>query len=510
MPASATPDSSVPTPQIAPVSASSTAKPDFAFFPKQVEFLTALMSGDYDLLGYGGAIQNGKTNACLGGVLILAKAFPGSRWAIVRKDLPSLRKTTLPSWATLVRAMCPAFVGEKFNQQTWTIQCSNGSEIVLFPASEAQDPTFQRLRGFQCNGAYFEEANEVSLGFLNMMRSRVGSWPTKPGQPVPPPVVWCSFNPTMQWPRNVFYDAARAGTLAPRTYYLNALPSDNPHLSQEYLRVLDGLPEAEKQVYVLGNWDALLGRYFGELSQDTHTVARSDYTDENGQLPSWWTYWGGFDWGYNHPASFVPLARDSDGVVHVLDGVSLYQQVPAQQRDSILKAAQAGGWLAALKEVYAGHDCWTKQAARGVSAPTIADTFSPEILLIRAMMDRVAGWQSLRGLMATTPPQLVFHDTPGAQAVLRQLIGLDRDVHNPEDAEKVDAVGGVGGDDLADAVRYGAATWLRGVTRPVPVEVDTGLRGEILLPPPDPDITRFLELGDDGSAWGAGGLGAGW
>lgn len=483
---------------------------NFTFFPAQVRFLEALMSGNYDLLGYGGAIQNGKTNACLGAVLILAKAFPGSRWAVVRKDLPSLRKTTLPSWATLVRAMCPGFVGEKFNQQTWTVQCENGSEIVLFPASEAQDPTFQRLRGFQCNGAYFEEANEVSEGFLNVMRTRVGSWPTVPGRPVPPPLVWCSFNPTMAWPRYTFYDAHHQGTLLPRTFYINALPSDNPFLSAEYRRVLDTLPEAERQVYVLGNWDALLGRYFGEISQSTHTVDRADYAvNEQGDLPPWWTYWGGFDWGYHHPASFVALARDGDGVVHVIDSVSMYQHIPAAQREVIVTAATEGGWLRCLGEVYAGHDCWNRQNARGVSAPTIVDTFAGKIHLLRAMMERVAGWRELRGLVAGSPPKMVFHNTPGAQAVLRCLVGLDRSVRNGEDAQKVDAVGGNGGDDLADAVRYGVATWLRTAVEPPVAEEHSDLKGEITMPPAD--LFRYdEELGGDASEWGAGGLGAGW
>ncbi len=480
--------------------------PDFSFFPAQVRFIEALLSGNYDLLGYGGAIQNGKTNACLGAILILAKAFPGSRWAIVRKDLPSLRKTTLPSWATLVRAMCPNFVSEKFNQATWTVTCSNGSEIILFPASEAQDPTFQRLRGFQCSGAYVEEANEVSLGFLNVLRTRVGSWPTPAGQQTPPPLTWCSFNPTMAWPRSVFYDPFHMGTLGPREFYINALPSDNPFLSEEYRRVLETLPEAERQVYVLGNWDALLGRYFGEVSQNTHTVARSDYADSEGHLPQWWTYWGGFDWGYHHPASFVALARDGDGVVHVLDSVSMYQHVPQAQREVLKAAAHDGKWERCLKETYAGHDCWNKQVARGTSAPAIVDVFGSEVVLIRAMMDRVAGWQAIRGLVASSPPQLVFHDTPGAQAVLRQLVGMDRNIRNPEDAQKVDAVGGLGGDDLADALRYGIATWLRGAVAPVLLPEHTPWRGEIILPPADEGFVGE----DDAGAWGAGGLGLGW
>ena len=64
----------------------------FAPFPKQQEFLDAVFSYKYSFIVFGGAIRGGKTYALLGLFILLCKIYPGSRWAIVRKDLPTIKK----------------------------------------------------------------------------------------------------------------------------------------------------------------------------------------------------------------------------------------------------------------------------------------------------------------------------------------------------------------------------------------------------------------------------------
>jgi hypothetical protein len=65
-------------------------------FPKQQECIDAAFSGDYSFIVYGGAIRGGKTFALLALFILLSRIFPGSRWAIVRKDLPTIKKEPLP------------------------------------------------------------------------------------------------------------------------------------------------------------------------------------------------------------------------------------------------------------------------------------------------------------------------------------------------------------------------------------------------------------------------------
>ena len=66
--------------------------------PKQTEFIEAVLSGDYRVVLFGGAIRGGKTYAGLGTVLLLCKFYPGSIWAVVRDTLQTLRQTTIKSF----------------------------------------------------------------------------------------------------------------------------------------------------------------------------------------------------------------------------------------------------------------------------------------------------------------------------------------------------------------------------------------------------------------------------
>jgi hypothetical protein len=71
---------------------------EIEFTSKQTEFAEALLSGNYRYLLYGGAIRGGKTVCALLLCIILARMYKGSRWAIVRKDLPTIKRNTLPSF----------------------------------------------------------------------------------------------------------------------------------------------------------------------------------------------------------------------------------------------------------------------------------------------------------------------------------------------------------------------------------------------------------------------------
>jgi hypothetical protein len=99
--------------------------------PKQMEYQEAVFSGEFLYLALGGGIRGTKTWATLSTLLLLCKEYPGSRWAVVRKDLPTLRKNTIPSFKKLL-LLWGDFVGP-LKQDLWTWTCQNGSEIILFP-----------------------------------------------------------------------------------------------------------------------------------------------------------------------------------------------------------------------------------------------------------------------------------------------------------------------------------------------------------------------------------------
>jgi len=231
----------------------------FTATPVQEKWINAIMSGDYRFLGIGGGIRGTKTFACLAAVIVLSRVFPRSRWAIVRKDLPTLRRNVVPSVEKLRLMGVRSFVGE-LNMSSWIYQCANGSEILLFPEQITQDPTLERWKGLEVNGFVLEESSELSEVAANKAIERAGSWiipPTQdnPRPEQPPPLVMCSFNPCNNWPRRWFYEPWKANTIAAPYFFQPATIADNPYATEEYKESLKFLPPEEYKRFVMGEWE---------------------------------------------------------------------------------------------------------------------------------------------------------------------------------------------------------------------------------------------------------------
>lgn len=225
---------------------------EIRFTPKQQTFAEAVFSGLYNYLLFGGAIRGGKSVCALGLIIILCKVFPCSRWAIVRKDLPTLRRNTIP---TFERIKPRSFVGE-INKTIWTVQCKNGSEILFFPESLKEDPDLDRWKGLEVNGFVLEEANELSEATFSKAIERAGSWKCPDKQSAPLIIGTC--NPTRNWVKRTFYDPWQLGKLFPPYFFLPAKPGDNPHNTREYLESLERLREMDPAAYarfVEGDWE---------------------------------------------------------------------------------------------------------------------------------------------------------------------------------------------------------------------------------------------------------------
>lgn len=238
------------------------------FFPKQDEFARAALSGDYLYLLYGGAIRGGKTVVGLALITLLCRMYPGSRWAIVRKDLPTIRRNTIPSF----EAIRPTgFIGD-IHRTEWTARCSNGSEILFFPESLKDDPDLNRFKGLEVNGFLLEEANELDEKTWNKTIERAGSWRC-PGPRQPSPLVLLTCNPSRGYVKRTFYDPWKKGALKPPFFYLPAYVTDNPHLSPAYLASLENLRETDPRAYrrfVQGDW---------ETADEPDQLIRSEWVD---------------------------------------------------------------------------------------------------------------------------------------------------------------------------------------------------------------------------------------
>lgn len=220
---------------------------------KQEEFINAVLSGEFNYLLYGGGIRGGKSYVVFLVVCLLAKVYPGSRWAIVRKDLPTIRRNVIPKFEEIR----PTNFVNELNQSKWSYSCANGSEILLFPENFTQDKELNRWKGLEVNGFAPDEMNELNQATFLKMIERAGSWIARGGKQ-PNPLILGTCNPANGWVKTMFYDKHQNRSLSAPYYYQPATIFDNPHIPESYLKNLQQLKEANPshfERFVLGRWD---------------------------------------------------------------------------------------------------------------------------------------------------------------------------------------------------------------------------------------------------------------
>lgn len=220
-------------------------------------------------------------------LFLLARIFPKSRWAIVRKDLPTLRRNTEPT----LRKVAPAGFAGPLKHDNWTITCRNGSEVILFPESISGDTDLDRWKGLEVNGFVLEEANELDERSWYKAIERAGSWIVPGIEVQPPPLILLTSNPAFGWLKSTFYDPWKLGQLDAPFYYLPATVRDNPHLPDAYLASLKNLPDHEYRRFVEGDWSVAAGLALHEWSDAVHLLPHPL------DLPTGWRAVAGLDWG---------------------------------------------------------------------------------------------------------------------------------------------------------------------------------------------------------------------
>ncbi|MEY2738675.1 MAG: hypothetical protein RL259_584 [Bacteroidota bacterium] len=234
--------------------------------PKQEEAFNAVASEKYNLIVYGGAVRGGKSVWGLTTLRFLCKIFPGSRWAVIRKDSERLRKTTIPSFKKL------EFSGH-LRQNPFEYTSPEGSVILFVGENYATDKDLDWMKGLEVNGFLFEEINECQEQTLYKAFERAGSWIINNLKIQPKPIILATCNPTQGWVKELIYKPYINGELKETFCYIPAKISDNPYLPQSYIDSLSNLPRYEYEVFVNGNWDIQLktgGEFFKSFELEQH------------------------------------------------------------------------------------------------------------------------------------------------------------------------------------------------------------------------------------------------
>lgn len=242
----------------------------FTPYPKQQEFIEAVFSDQYSFLCYGGAMGGGKTYVCLATLILLCKAYPKSKWCVIRESIPTLKRTTLESFKKLV----PANFVKSYNQQDFIYTFNNGSQIMFMAQNWEDDKDFDRFKGLEVNGFLLEQIEELQYDLLKICFIRAGRHLI---EKMPRPMILANVNPTLTWPKEQVYERWLKGTLPPDWYYEPAKISDNPALfnDQVYMHnVTAHLDPMTKARMIDGDWSAFAvdKPYFYNFSIGTHVI----------------------------------------------------------------------------------------------------------------------------------------------------------------------------------------------------------------------------------------------
>ena len=220
------------------------------FSPKQEEACRA--SKRFRFVFYGGSMGSGKSYFLRWMCLYWLFRFHmqtkklGIRVALFCEDYPSLMDRHISK----VKAEFPDWMG-KYNEQSheFRLEPRFGGGVICF--RNLDDPSKYQSSEFAMIAV--DELPKNPFTTFSMLRTRM-RWPG-----IAEPRFIGAGNPGGEaWVKQYFIDRAfpvneqEKGDFC----YIKALPTDNPHLPQDYFRSLESLPEAERRAYLEGDWSA--------------------------------------------------------------------------------------------------------------------------------------------------------------------------------------------------------------------------------------------------------------
>jgi hypothetical protein len=268
---------------------------------------------------FDGGVGNGKTTSGIQRLLILAKEFPGSRWAVARQTYKSLVNTTRKTFDKL----CPPHWIRRDVKESMTL--ANGAEILWMHLDDMSEGD---LRSLEINGAFVSQAEEIQPEMWEYMDSRIGRWSRPEWKQPCPPYLWgeCNvnghdwvyfrFHPEVFGNNDVKHYADGGLTWEghpDRFYCFGSSAINKPMLDKYapgYYDMLMRKPEAWKRRWVYGSRDIFEGAIHPDFRREIH-VYDADRFDpfEAMDIKS---CWGWFDYGLSAPTCLLLSASTSD------------------------------------------------------------------------------------------------------------------------------------------------------------------------------------------------------
>jgi len=229
-------------------------------------------------IGYGGGAFSGKSYLLGFWLTYMCRTYPGTAWGLGRKELVTLKKTTLITLFKVFKEVgLQSDVHYTYNQQLNKIIFDNDSVIYLIDtAYKPSDPLYERFGGLELTGAAIDESAETNIKAIDILFTRLGRC-LNDYYGLTKKMLEC-FNSAKTHVYTRYYKPYKDNKESEIKKFIHALPTDNPSPEvKNYVRdiLLTG-EESTIQRLIHGNFeyeDNALALYTYDKICDTFTNA---------------------------------------------------------------------------------------------------------------------------------------------------------------------------------------------------------------------------------------------
>ena len=447
---------------------------------------------------FGGAVGGGKAHALRWDCIAFCCENPGLQAYIFRRSLPELESNHIQQ----IKKELPTELGN-FSESRKRFEFYNGS-YIQFQYLE-RDSDCDRIQGAEIHFAGVDEAGQLSayqLGYIKS-RLRLGGYEPKQTQYLPRLVMTANpggishnflkalyIDPSP--PETYFYDVTM---IDPRnksdkgwlSMYIPSRMEDNKFIDPNYGASLSGLPFELARALREGDWDLVVGSFFGDVfRRDRHVIKPFE-------IPEHWVRFRSFDWGSTKPfcVGWYTVAQQSDDYP---DGALIkYREwygAAGPDRGLKLTAEEVAQGIKS-REGYERIDYSVADPSiwKWESGPSIGERMAKlGVRFRRADNSRVAGWDQIRQRLIgeDNTPMLYLFET--CTDLIRTLPLMQHDQHRPEDINTKQE------DHAVDELRYSAMS--RSYQRPIPE-----MEEDIFRPPTIDEMMAGLDNAKPYKTW---------